>query len=195
MMMTACDLGAVTKPWDISRKVLFGIKWCFLIAIFLYRIPEMSYFLNIKYLLSHPLSLFLLFWIIDNLGLRIQWHECIWIAFVCHWLKVQNDKIIFLFLFFRWQSWWPASSLNRATGRDPSWSWRPLWVHPTMASPQIWNTLTVLETWGFSLTTHLHCPRIHSNTTEALCVWLKPRLCCKLLKRERWGQQQLSVCN
>lgn len=21
MMMTACDLGAVTKPWDISRKV------------------------------------------------------------------------------------------------------------------------------------------------------------------------------
>ena len=29
MMMTACDLGAVTKPWEISRKVrniLFSIK-------------------------------------------------------------------------------------------------------------------------------------------------------------------------
>lgn len=24
MMMTACDLGAVTKPWDISRKVRSG---------------------------------------------------------------------------------------------------------------------------------------------------------------------------
>lgn len=57
-MMTACDLGAVTKPWDISRKVLFGFKLSFPIAIFLSKTPEMSYFYNIKYLPLHHLSLF-----------------------------------------------------------------------------------------------------------------------------------------
>lgn len=41
-MMTACDLGAVTKPWDISRKVLFGTKLRFPVAVFLHKIPEVS---------------------------------------------------------------------------------------------------------------------------------------------------------
>lgn len=34
-----------------------------------------------------------------------------------------------LFWLLRLQSWWPVSSLSRATEKDQSWSSRPLWVH------------------------------------------------------------------
>lgn len=108
-MMTACDLSAITKPWEVQSKV-GDVSWRITSLLLLWNIQSM-----ISPILGCPLCSS---WI---LGAGWSWEDCSWATAHCEYLFVFTQNLP---CYYWWLFYYESGHLGNIWGKKKRIIWK-----------------------------------------------------------------------